>query len=517
VSAPRRIFRDAASGLDGPFDTSRLDVGADGVRSYQGKPATLTEMLRLTVERDPGQEAVVELGGPRLTYRQLWDAAATVAGGLRAQGVRPGDRVAIRLPNGADWAVAFYGVQLAGAVAVPVNTRFSPDEVGYVVGDSGARVVLEPGSPLPAGAPLADDSRGADDLAGIFYTSGTTGFPKGAMTTNANFVANSETVQRVRGIDLGAETRNLISVPMFHVTGCNTQLVGTVDNGGTVVVMPRFEVHEFISAIVAERINTLVSVPAIYWLALQQPDLSTVDVEAIKLIGYGGAPIAPSLVLALMDRFPQARLANGFGLTETSSITTNLPHEYADKNADSVGFAVPVIDLKVADPDPATGVGELLVRGPNVVPGYWNKPEATAATFVDGWLHTGDVAWIDGQGLVRIVDRIKDMINRGGENVYSVEVENALAAAPGVYEVAVVGVPDQMMGEKVGAVLVPLPGSRLDPAAVIGYAREHLADFKVPQYLALRDEPLPRNPAGKILKAPLRSGADWQEAPRPGR
>ena len=185
-------------------------------------------------------------------------------------------------------------------------------------------------------------------------------------------------------------------------------------------------------------------------------------------------------------------MGNGFGLTECSSIATYLPHEYAESRPETVGFAAPVVDLELADADPDSGVGELLIRGPNVCAGYWNKPEQTAETFVDGWLRTGDVARIDEQGFVSIVDRKKDMINRGGENVYCVEVENALAAHPAVFEVAVVGVPDTMMGEKVGAVIVPLPGAEFDAESVLAHAREQLADFKVPQYLATRGEPLPR-------------------------
>jgi acyl-CoA synthetase (AMP-forming)/AMP-acid ligase II len=202
-------------------------------------------------------------------------------------------------------------------------------------------------------------------------------------------------------------------------------------------------------------------------------------------------------------------VGNGFGLTETSSLTSFLPHEEAAEHADSVGFAMPVVDLALEDADADTGAGELLVRGPNVVEGYWNKPEATAEAFVDGWLHTGDVARIDEDGLLYIVDRKKDMINRGGENVYSIEVENVLSAAPGVGEAAVVAVPDEMMGEKVGAIIVPAAGRAIDIGSVIGHCRRHLADFKVPQYVAIRDDPLPRNPGGKLLKAKLREETRW--------
>jgi long-chain acyl-CoA synthetase len=211
----------------------------------------------------------------------------------------------------------------------------------------------------------------------------------------------------------------------------------------------------------------------------------------------------------IKEGFPNARVGNGFGLTETSSLTSFLPHEESSDHADSVGFAMPVVDLAVDEPDAETAVGELLVRGANVVEGYWNKPEASAETFVERWLHTGDLARIDDEGLLYIVDRKKDMINRGGENVYSIEVENALAGAPGVGEAAAVAVPDEMMGEKVGAVIVPAPGGALDVDAVLGHCRAQLADFKVPQYLALREEPLPRNPSGKVLKTQLREETEW--------
>jgi len=256
------------------------------------------------------------------------------------------------------------------------------------------------------------------------------------------------------------------------------------------------------------------TVPAIFWYALSQADFSSYDVSSVEHATYGGAPIAPSLVARIKDGFPNARVGNGFGLTETSSVSTFLPHEYADSHADSVGFAAPSVDLQVLDPDPDSGVGELLIRGANVVAGYWNKPDATAATFVDGWLRTGDLARVSEEGFTYIVDRAKDMINRGGENVYSVEVENALAAAPGVFEVAVVGVPDEMMGEKVGAVLVPQPGQDLDINGGLGFARDRLADFKMPQFVSLRTDPLPRNAGGKVLKPVLRDTARWTPVDR---
>jgi long-chain acyl-CoA synthetase len=494
------------------FDTSGIERGADGIARYIDRPASLVAMLRATVDRVPDSEAVVELSGPRLTYRELWDRAARVAGGLQANGIGADDRVAIRLGNGADWVLAFWGAQLLGAVVVPVNTRFAEAEVKYVLDDSGASYVFEHDTPLPDGDPFVAEGAQPDDLAANFYTSGTTGFPKGAMLTHANFLANCETGRRV--IDLPRETdiSTLVSVPLFHVTGCNSQLLIACELGGTTVIMPTFEVKAFLEAIAAERIDMLTTVPAIYWLAISQPEFADTDVSSVRWASYGGAPIAPDLVRRIMEAFPNARVGNGFGLTECSSIATFLPHEYAESRPETVGFAAPVVDLQVADPD-EEGAGELLIRGPNVCAGYWRKPEQTAETFVDGWLHTGDVAKIDDEGFVQIVDRKKDMINRGGENVYSVEVENALAACPGVGEVAVVGVPDTMMGEKVGAVIVPAPGSQFDVDVVIARAREQLADFKVPQFVSVRGEPLPRNPGGKVLKAQLRE-AQWESVGR---
>jgi acyl-CoA synthetase (AMP-forming)/AMP-acid ligase II len=282
-----------------------------------------------------------------------------------------------------------------------------------------------------------------------------------------------------------------------------------MDAGNTLAVMPAFEVQAFLKVITDERINLLVSVPAVYWLAINQPNFKELDRTRVQWISYGGAPIAPELVARIKESFPNARVGNGFGLTETSSVTTFLPHEYADSRPETVGFRAPVVDLDLFEPDPETGVGELLVRGSNVVRGYWNKPEATADAFVNHWLHTGDMARIDGDGFVEIVDRKKDMICRGGENVYSVEVENILAAHPAVFEVAVIGVPDEVMGEKVGAVLVAKPGHQIDADDVLSFARKHLADFKVPQYVSVRAEPMPRNPGGKMLKPVLRKQTEW--------
>jgi acyl-CoA synthetase (AMP-forming)/AMP-acid ligase II len=495
-----------------PFDHEGIERAADGIARYLRRPPSLVHLLRASVERDPSATAVLEVGGPSISYGELWDRSSRVAGGLRGEGVQRGDRVAIRLPNGIDWVLAFFGAQLAGAVVVPVNIRFTEGEVAYVIDDSGAKFTFMPGAGLPDGDALAEEELGRDDLAAIFYTSGTTGFPKGAMTSHGNFTTNSENCLRCLDTNRseGPEISTLISVPLFHVTGCNSQLIPVLELGGRVEILASaLDIDGFFAAVADDRVNQLVSVPAIYHAVMRHPRFSELDVSDVRWISYGGAPIAESLVQAIKQAFPNARVGNGFGLTETSSLTSFLPHEEAAEHADSVGFAMPVVDLALDEPDPHTGVGELLVRGPNVVQGYWNKPQATAETFVDGWLHTGDLARIDADGLLYIVDRKKDMINRGGENVYSIEVENALVSAPGVSEAAAVGVPDEMMGEKVGAVLVPAAGAQIEIEAVLEHARAQLADFKIPQYIAVRSEPLPRNPGGKVLKAQLRKDTDW--------
>ncbi len=510
MGQPIRVIEPLPRGRN-PFDETGVTRDASGVARYSDLPRSLGTMLAASVERHPGATALLEVGGASCTYEELWERSAVVAGGLREAGISAGDRVAIRMPNGIDWVVAFFATQLLGAVAVPVNTRFKDEEVAYVVEDCEAAFTFQPGAELPSGDRIEPEERGPEDLAAIFYTSGTTGFPKGAMTSNENFLTNSENAFRCLGIDRseGPSISTLVAVPLFHVTGCNSQLIPMLELGGRVEILAgALDLDGYCRAIDPNGVNQLVSVPAIYHALLRFPGFADIDVSGVRWVSYGGAPIDEAMVAKIMRAFPSARVGNGFGLTETSSLTSFLPHEEAAEHADSVGFAMPVVDLSIEDPDPS-GLGELLVRGPNVVRGYWNKPEANAETFTDGWLHTGDVARVDDDGLLYIVDRKKDMINRGGENVYSIEVENALASAPAVAESAVIAVPDDMMGEKVGALLVAVPGQEIDIDQVLAHCRAHLADFKVPQYIAVREEPLPRNPAGKLLKGQIREEARW--------
>lgn len=493
-----------------PFPTTGVIRDRDGVAHYRQLPATLLDVLAEQAERAPDAEAVVELGGGRLTYRRLWERAARVAGGLHDDGLARGDRVALRYPAGLDWVLAFWGTLMAGGIPVAVNTRSAAPEVEFVLTDAGARIDLAPGTALPDGRPYVVEGLDAADTAALFYTSGTTGSPKGVPTTHEAFVTNAENMMRSLGRDrsLGEEFRTLISVPLFHVTGCNSQLLVAAYTGGAAVIMPSLNLPDLIATLPAQRISSMVTVPAIYALLLRDPTFAGVDVSGVRWVGYGGAPTAPALVRSLREAFGAATVFNGYGMTETASLMTVLPDSDAVAHADSVGYAVPSGDLGVVPlgADPLTG--ELVVRGANVMSGYWNRPDATAATIVDGWLHTGDVVRVDDAGRVHIIDRLKDIINRGGENVSSVEVEAALLSAPGVADACVLAVPDEVMGEKVGAVLLG-DTADLDVTAILDHCRGQLADFKVPQYITVVSEALPRTASGKLLKAQLRTQVRW--------
>lgn len=495
-----------------PFPLTGVSRGSDGIARYDELPATLLDMLAEQVDARPGAEALVELGANRLTYRQLWDRAARVAGGLRAGGLKPGDRVAVRYPAGIDWALAFWGTVMAGGVVVAVNTRSAQPEVEFVLSDSGAHVDLAPGAALPDGRPHVTEQLGRADTAALFYTSGTTGHPKGVPTTHEAFLTNTENAIRClrQPRDLGEAMRTLISVPLFHVTGCNTQLLAAARLGGASVIMPALNLDGLLTALTAERVSVMVTVPAVYSLLLRHSGFATLDVSNVRWVGYGGAPIAPSLVRSVKDAFGHATVFNGYGMTETASLMTVLPDDEAVEHADSVGYAVPSVDLGVIPFGDDPGVGELVARGANVTAGYWNRPEATATTFADGWLHTGDVVRVDDAGRVHIVDRLKDIINRGGENVSSVEVEAVLLAAPHVADACVLGVSDDVMGEKVGAVLFG-GDDEIDVPAVLDHCRSQLADFKVPQYVTVVSRALPRNAGGKLLKARMREQVQWGE------
>jgi long-chain acyl-CoA synthetase len=373
---------------------------------------------------------------------------------------------------------------------------------------------------LDEGGALPEVTLDPEDDATIFYTSGTTGKPKGALGTHRNICTNPMSMAFARARTLlrrgealpapgtAPKTATLLSVPFFHATGCHSVLCASLYGGNKIVLMYRWDPGRALQLIEREKINSFGGVPSMAWQVLEHADFDRYDLSSVESIGYGGAPAAPELVARIKEKFPKVMPGNGYGLTETSSVTSQNAAEDYQRKPDSAGLVVPVCDVRVVDAggnDVAPGaIGELWVKGPNVVKGYWNKPEATAASFGGGWLRTGDLVRIDEEGFLYILDRVKDMLIRGGENVYCVEVEDALYSHPAVMDAAVIGIPHRVLGEEVGAVVQVKPGARVSEEALRRHVAERLAGFKVPVRIALRDEPLPRNANGKILKRELR-------------
>lgn len=514
------------------FDGRRL-------RCFQDRPPHLDAMLRQTASRYPGREALV-LGDQRLSYSDFDAAVSRVAGNLyHGCGVRRGDRVALLMNNALEFAIAFFACARLGAIAVPIGTRLQTPELAFMLKNSGARVLIAqmelvdrvaPALPdlpdlahrfstggghaaarpwdllLADSAPAPAQPVQEEDVACILYTSGTTGLPKGACITHFNLAHSVMHYQRV--MELTEADRSLVAVPIFHVTGLVAQLLTMVYTGGCTVLLPEFKVERFLQVAQAERMTHTLVVPTIYVLCLRYPRLHEFDLSAWRVAGYGGAPMPESTIVGLAERFPGLRLFHVYGTTETSSPTTMLPAEQALSRPGSCGLALPCAELKVVGPDgqelPPGEAGELWIKGPMVIPGYWDNPEANRKNFTEGFWHSGDLARIDPEGYVYILDRIKDMVNRGGFKVYCIEVENVLYQHPDVLEAAVVGVPDPVLGERVRAVIVPREGHAVDPDDVRRFCAARLADYKVPEQIRVV-ESLPRNPSGKVLKQVLRT------------
>lgn len=482
-------------------------VVVDGVRRYADVPGTLGRLLVAQVERSGDNVAVRDPNGS-LTYRELLARASRVAGGLHASGCRPGDRVALRRSNGVDWVLAYWGIVLAGCVVVPIGAHYPSGEIDYLRADSGARVEISE-QQLPDAEPWIAQSVCPEDLACLFYTSGTTGRPKGAMITHDNATQNAETTRRLYDAALaGASVDSLVVVPLSHITGCNSQMVTTIHAGGTLTVLPGFDIQSFRDSVREGQASVVVGVPTIFRRILQDPAFDPADYAGIKALCYGGAPTPTDLVRRIKDGFPGALVQNAFGSTECTGLHTALPDAYAISRSASVGVPMPISEVRIDRPD-EHGVGEVLVRGANVFAGYWQRPEKTAEAFTaDGWFRMGDLGRLDDDFLT-VVDRLKDVVIRGGLKVFSGEVESVLAAAPNVGEVAVVGVPDEDLGERVGVALSSVDGTSIDVTAVLDHAAEHLARYKIPELFHVSEAPLPRNAGGKIVKSALRATVDW--------
>lgn len=554
-----------ASGM--PFEMDEVDIRGVPTRVWKQAPPHLRAVLEAS--REYGDREFLVYEDDHWTFDRHYRAVARLAQVLVDDfGVQKSDRVAIAMRNFPEWSVAFWAAAAAGAIVVPLNAWWRGSELEYGLSDSGSVVVFCDADRLdriaehldslphvravvvaqddrtePPGraqhfadvvGEVSDDSIDGnaatpdlpdvelepEDDATIFYTSGTTGDPKGVLGTHRNICTNLVSLRfaAIRGLlrsgvdpstmSPGAQNVYLLSVPFFHATGCHSVLVANLAAGNKIVLMYRWDPERAMELIERERVSTFGGVPAMVWQVIEHPDFGKRDLSSLTSVSYGGAPAAPELVRRIEELFPGRMPGNGYGLTETSSVTSfNGGADYVT-HPDSVGVPVPVCDVKAVDAEerdlPVGDVGELWISGPNVVKGYFNKPEATAETFTDGWLHSGDLGRVDDDGFVYIVDRAKDLVIRGGENISSVEVESALYDHPAVTDAAVVGLPHPTLGEEVGAIVHTAPGTTVSEEELRRHVATQLASFKVPVRIWFREEPLPRNPAGKILKRSLR-------------
>jgi long-chain acyl-CoA synthetase len=514
---------------------------------------TVADPLRHARRTGPGRTAVV-CGGETFDYRTLHERAARLVGGLRSLGVDRGDRVAVLALNCHRYLEAYIGIPAGGMVVVPLNTRLAEPELREILRDAGARVLItdrtgEPGGTgdlggladevehvvelpggydeLVAGAPpaLLGEGVAETDLAALFYTGGTTGRSKGVMLTHRNLVANA--FHKTLACRLGRDDVLLAAGPLFHVAG-TAALLGLAWLTATAVMQPRFDPGEALDLIARHGGTVTLPVPTMVAAMVDEQRARPRDVASLRLLGHAGSPIATEVVRRAHETFPAAELAHFYGATETAPIVTCLPHEERELGGPrqgSCGQPVPGVEVQVVAGDGRIlgpgEVGEVTVRGPNVMAGYWRNPEATAAVLVDGWYRTGDLGYQDDEAYLFLVDRLKDMIVSGGENVYSVEVEDALARHPAVLEAAVFGIPDERWGEAVHAVVTIRPDWSAPTAAATAdgpplgtsaladelerLCRAEIAGFKVPKRIEIRTEPLPKSGPGKILKRALRA------------
>ena len=520
---------------------------------------TLGGMIRANAERAPLTPALLwerdaeagvsglgdvaaESGAARvLTHEALDASTGRFAAALAVLGIKKGDRAALLLGNRPEFVISYYGAAKAGTVTVPINNRLSGREISYILADSGARLLIVQEDFWPAveahrsefpaleaviwvgaappptcarafgdflsmggGAGPAAEVR-ADDLASICYTSGTTGLPKGAILTHRNILVNGRNCEAVYRFT--ARDRTLIAVPLFHVTGLTSQLIAMGYVGASCVLMPRYKTEEVMRLIEKFRVTYLIAAPTIFVLMLMHERCNDYDMESLRVASYGGGPIAPETIRGIKVRFPAAEAIQLYGLTETSGMVTYHPDAMALEKPASVGRCAPGCELRVVDdadrPLPTGEVGELCVRSPNTVAGYWGQEEATAEAMRGGWFHTGDYARCDAEGYYYILDRKKDMICRGAENIYSKEVEDVLYTHPAVMEAALYGIPDEVFGEIPRAGVVLRPGKSADEEEICRFCAERLADYKVPAAVFFLEE-LPKNANGKILKRALR-------------
>jgi long-chain acyl-CoA synthetase len=495
-------------------------------------PVNLAANLTASAEVLGGKTAL-KLDEAELSYRALDAASARVAGLLRQRGVEPGDRVGLMLPNVPEFAVVYYGILRAGAVVVPMNVLLKQREVAFYLGDSGANLLFawhgfaeeaeagarEPGSDclfvtpgeferlLSAAEPRPElCEREPDDTAVILYTSGTTGTPKGAELTHANLTSNIAAVVKLHSF--GDDDVMLGALPLFHSFGQTCSMNAAIASGATLSLIPRFDAGRALDIIERDRATVFQGVPTMYTAMLAHPRQASFDTSTLRVCVSGGSSLPREVLRGFEERFG-CTLLEGYGLSETSPVASS-NHPDRERRAGSIGMPIEGVEMKVVDPDgnelPPGRPGEILIRGPNVMKGYWNRPDATADAIRDGWLHTGDIGRTDEDGYFYVVDRIKELIIRGGYNVYPREIEEVLHEHPSVSEAAVIGIPHPELGEEVAAAVSLKDGATVDEQELREFVKARVAAYKYPRTIVILDE-LPKGPSGKILKREIELGA----------
>jgi long-chain acyl-CoA synthetase len=504
------------------------------VLAFAERPKSVWEMVASAAARNPDGEALI-CGERRLCWRDVAQASARIAAGLREKGLERGDRIALLLGNRIEFPLAVFAAAQLGLVTVLLSTRQQTPEIAYVLSDCGAKLLiheaaladrlpdaadvpnlrhriavddetkLSPFSELADRAPLREVMAvGEEDTAMILYTSGTTGRPKGAMLAHCNIIHSAmiyETCMRLTAAD-----RSIAAVPLAHVTGVVANIMAMARTAGALIIMPEFKAAEYLRLAARERITQTVMVPAMYNLCLLQAEFEAFDLSSWRIGGYGGAPMPVATIERLAAKIPGLRLINAYGSTETTSPSTLMPGDLTASHIDSVGLPCPGARIVVMDAGgcevPRGEIGEIWIGGAQVIKGYWNNPKATAESFTGGFWHSGDIGSIDADNFVRVFDRQKDMINRGGLKIYSAEVESVLAGHASVVESAIIAKPCPVLGERVHAVVVTRDAVTAE--ALRTWCAERLSDYKVPETIALSNEPLPRNANGKVMKRQLR-------------
>ena len=538
-----------------PFEIQEIDVRGLPTKVFAGTPPSLRDLYALASART---DDFIVFEDERWPMPRVLDLIGQIGHSLVNElGVQHGDRVAIAMRNYPEWIAAFAAITSVGAVAVPMNAWWQTDEMVFALDDSGANVVFvdderltrlraaEPGSvtarcvlvradpPAPTadgldvvtlsdvltpGSSLPDIAIDPDDDATILYTSGTTGRPKGAVSTHRAVLsalmafAARAAVGALREPDEpdadAPQTAFMLCVPLFHVTGLVPVMLGSFVSGAKLVMTYKWEPDRALELIEQERVTNFVGVPTMSWDLLEAPTFSERDTSSLRSVGGGGAPMPPELVKRIDDNFSKGRPGLGYGMTETNAYGPQNAGDDFLANPTSTGRPVPIMDIKVTDPLgndlPQGETGEIWFRSPSLIRGYWNRPDATAETIVDGWLRSGDIGRVDDEGFVYVSDRAKDMILRGGENIYCAEVEAAIYEHPAVYEAAVYGIPDERLGEELACHVMVKEGAVLDSGELQRFVGERLAKFKVPTTVTIVTEQLPRNASGKILKRNLR-------------